>query len=319
MLNFLRSNSPVYYFVLSGTLIPLFIFNHYYSNTESELIWPILNLIKANKITLYLVYAIVIFITSLRLNLIVNKSVFFEKSNYSSGILYIFFMGFTGMTHIAILPAIGNLLVVFSIENFLKIYRNKTCKIEIFNASCFLILSSVFYAYNIFLFPILWLVLYFIRPFQWREYIMPFISLIFISVYLVPLGYFNESFNSWITLWWNYSKIDNLDNFMDWAFLLFSICFGLIIGFITLVFTFIKSNNRYKKITWIILSLLFLCLIQLLICKLYLYLQYPLFFTLLLPLSILLANSIINSKYSWLVGSYLVILVIVKLIISFVL
>ena len=319
MLKFLRSNNPIYYFVLSGTLIPLLVLNHYYSNTESELIWPILNLIKANKITLYLVYAIVIFITSLRLNLIVNKSVFFEKSNYSSGILYIFFMGFTGMTHIAILPAIGNLLVVFSIENLLKIYRNKTCKIEIFNASCFLILSSVFYAYNIFLFPILWLVLYFIRPFQWREYIMPFISLIFISVYLVPLGYFNESFNSWITLWWNYSKIDNLDNFMDWAFLLFSICFGLIIGFITLVFTFIKSNNRYKKITWIILSLLFLCLIQLLICKLYLYLQYPLFFTLLLPLSILLANSIINSKYSWLVGSYLVILVIVKLIISFVL
>ena len=319
MLKFLRSNSPVYYFVLSGTLIPLLVFNHYYSNTESELVWPILNLVKTNKITLYLIYSFVVFITSLRLNLIVNKSVFFEKSNYSSGILYFFFMGLSGMTHLAILPAIGNLLVVFSLENFFKIFRNKSCKIEIFNASCFLILSCFFYAYNIFLLPILWLVLYFIRPFQWREYVMPVIALIFISAYLLPLVYFNDSFNSWITVWWNYSKTNNLNNFNEWGGVFFSICFGLIIGLSTLIFTFIKSNNRYKKIAWIIMSLLFLCLIQLLICKLYLYVQYPLFFTLLLPLSILLSNSILNSKYSWLVGSYLVILVIVKLIISFVL
>ena len=319
MLNFLRSNSPVYYFVLSGTLIPLFIFNHYYSNTESELIWPILNLIKTNKIALYLIYSCIIFITSLRINLIINKSVFFEKSNYSSGILYLFFMGLSGMIHLAILPAIGNLFIVFSLENFFKIFRNKTCKIEIFNASCFLILSCFFYAYNIFLLPILWLVLYFIRPFQWREYVMPIIALIFISVYLLPFGYFNKSLNNWSTIWWNYSKINNLNNFIEWGFLFFSICLGLLIGLSTLIFTFIKSNNRYKKIAWVILSLFFLCLIQLILSKLYLNIQYPLLFTLLLPLSILLANSIINSKYSWLVGSYLVILVIVKLIISFVL
>ena len=149
MLKFLKSNSPVYYFVLSGTLIPLFVFNHYFTNAESELIWPILNLIKTNKIALYLIYSCIIFITSIRINLIINKSIFFEKSNYSSGILYLFFMGLSGMIHLAILPAIGNLFIVFSLENFFKIFRNKPCKIEIFNEESQLMLTQFYFSYHL--------------------------------------------------------------------------------------------------------------------------------------------------------------------------
>ena len=48
----------------------------------------------------------------------------------------------------------GNLFVVLSLENLFKVFRNKSCKIEVFNASCWLFISSIFYGLNVFLFTV---------------------------------------------------------------------------------------------------------------------------------------------------------------------
>ena len=315
MLNFLRSNKPIYFF-FSVAILPIIAILSYINS--SGLLWFIDSFFEVNKAVLYALYSFTIFFTALRINLIINKSVFFQKSNYASGLIYIVLMGVSGNIHSSITPLLGNLFVVLALENLFKIFRNKSCKIEIFNASCWLIISSLFYGLNIFLVPVLWLALYFIRPFQWREYIMPLIALVFLGAFFIPILLISDGFytffKDWLVSSW---RIDYLSAF-EWNYISFSILIGLLICISSLVFTFSKSSNRYKKISWIIVSLLFLCFAQFLFIKFIFSIDYPLFFNLTVPFSILLSNSVLNSKYPWLIDSYLTLLILGKVLVEYV-
>ena len=312
MLNFLRSNNPIYFF-FSATILPIIaIFYHSYS---SYLTWSIESFFQLNPAILYGLYSFTVFFTALRINLIINKSVFFQKSNYASGIIYIVLIGVFGNIHFSINPLLGNLFLVLAIENLFKIFRNKPCKIEVFNASCWLIISCLFYGLNIFLLPILWLTLYFIRPFQWREYIMPLIALVFLGAFFIPVSLISDGFYSIFKEWLGSSLVLGSSRSYEWSYISFSALAGLLIFFSSLVFTFIKSTNRYKKISWIIISLLSLAITQFLFVKFVLSIDYPLFFILAVPFSILLSNAVLNSKYPWLIDSYLSLLVMGRILI----
>tara|TARA_B110001452_G_scaffold235460_1_gene214285 strand:+ start:71 stop:1021 length:951 start_codon:yes stop_codon:yes gene_type:complete len=315
MLNFLRSNNPIYFF-FTAAILPI-IALVYYVNT-SDLLWTIESFVQLNSVILYGLYSFIVFFTALRINLIINKSVFFQKSNYASGLIYIVLIGVFGNIHNSINPLLGNLFVVLAIENLFKIFRNKSCKIEIFNASCWLIISSLFFGLNIFLLPVLWFALYFIRPFQWREYVMPFIALVFLGAFFIPLSSLSEGFYSFFYQWLASSwGVGYLKSF-EWGYILVSVLFGLLICFSSLVFAFIKSSNRYKKISWIMVSLLALAIIQFLFIKFVLSINYPLFFVLAVPFSILLSNAVLNSKYPWLIDSYLTLLLLGKVLVEYV-
>ena len=207
---------------------------------------------------------------------------------------------------------------MLAIEDLFKIFRNKSCKIEVFNASCWLFISSIFYGLNIFLLPILWLSLYFIRPFQWREYIMPLVALIFLGAFFIPISLLSDTFYSFFKEWlarsWGigYSKV------YKWNYNSLAVLVGLLICFSSLIFTFIKSTNRYKKISWIMVSLLALSFAQFLYVKFIFSIDYPLFFVLAVPFSILLSNAVLNSKYPWLIDSYLTLLILGKFLTEYV-
>ena len=49
-------------------------------------------------------------------------------------------------------------------------------------------LAVLLLVYNLFLIPMVWLALYFIRPFEWREYLMPIVGFLFISAYIFTAG-----------------------------------------------------------------------------------------------------------------------------------
>ena len=168
---------------------------------------------------------------------------------------------------------------------------------------------------NIFLLPILWLTLYFIRPFQWREYIMPLIALVFLGSFIIPVSLISDGFYSIFKEWLGSSLVLGSSRSYEWSYISFSALAGLLIFFSSLVFTFIKSTNRYKKISWIIVSLLALAITQFLFVKFVLSIDYPLFFILAVPFSILLSNAVLNSKYPWLIDSYLSLLVMGRILI----
>ena len=315
MLNFLRSNNPIYFF-FSAAILPV-IALLYYVNTV-DLLWSIESFFQVNPVILYGLYSFTIFFTALRINLIINKSVFFQKSNYASGLIYIILISVYGNVYSSLNPLLGNLFLVLAIENLFKIFRNKSCKIEVFNASCWLFISSVVYGLNIFLFPILWLTLYFIRPFQWREYIMPLVAFIFLGAFFIPISLLSDAiysfFKEWLASSWGvgYSKA------YKWNYNSLAVLVGLLICFSSLIFTFIKSTNRYKKISWIMVSLLALSFAQFLYLKFIFSIDYPLFFVLAVPFSILLSNAVLNSKYPRLIDSYLILLILGKVLIEYV-
>ena len=315
MLSFLRSNNPIYFF-FSAAILPVIATIHYLNS--SELNWPIEAFFKLNKTALYTLYVFTVFFTALRINLIINKSVFFQKSNYTSGLIYIVLIGFSGNIQSSLNPLLGNLFVVLALENLFKIFRNRSCKIEVFNASCWLIISSLFYGLNVFLLPVLWLALYFIRPFQWREYVMPLIAFVFLAAFFIPMSLINDGFysffNEWLVSFWRISYA----SVAEWGYILACVLIGLLICLSSLVFTFVKSSNRYKKIAWIIVSLLTLCFSQFLFIKFFLRVDYPLFFSLVAPFSILLSNAVLNSRYPWLIDSYLILLILGRVLIEYV-
>ena len=315
MLNFLRSNNPIYFF-FSSAIIPIIALLYYVNS--SSLLWTIESFFQLNPAILYVLYSFTIFFTALRINLIVNKSVFFQKSNYASGLIYVVLIGVFGNIHSSLNPLLGNFFLVLAIENLFKIFRNKSCKIEVFNASCWLIISCLFYGLNIFLLPVLWLALYFIRPFQWREYLMPLIALVFLGAFFIPISLINDGFYSVFKEWLVSSWSVGYSMAVEWGYISLAVSIGILICFSSLVYTFIKSTNRYKKISWILVSLLSLTFAQFLYIKFVLNIDYPLFFVLVVPFSILLSNAVLNSKYPWLIDSYLILLILGKVLIEYV-
>ena len=315
MLNFLRSNNPIYFF-FSAAIIPVLALLYYVNS--NNVLWHIESFFKLNPAVLYALYSFTVFFTALRINLIINKSVFFQKSNYASGLIYVVLIGVFGNIHSSINPLLGNLFLVLAVENLFKIFRNKSCKIEVFNASCWLIISCFFYGLNAFVLPALWLALYFIRPFQWREYIMPFIALIFLGAFFIPISLISDGFYPVFKKWLGNSWSIGYSKPVEWWYISLALLVGLFICFSSLVYTFIKSTNRYKKISWTIVSLLVLTFIQFLFIKLVLTIEFPLFFVLAVPLSILLANAVLNSKYPWLIDSYLSLLILGRILIEYV-
>jgi len=315
MLNFLRSNNPIYFF-FSSAIIPIIALLYYVNS--SSLLWTIESFFQLNPVFLYVLYSFTIFFTALRINLIINKSVFFQKSNYASGLIYVVLIGVFGNIHSSLNPLLGNFFLVLAIENLFKIFRTKSCKIEVFNASCWLIISCLFYGLNIFLLPVLWLALYFIRPFQWREYLMPLIALVFLGAFFVPISLINDGFYSVFKEWLVSSWSVGYSRAVEWGYISLAVLIGILICFSSLVYTFIKSTNRYKKISWILVSLLSLTFAQFLYIKFVLNIDYPLFFILVVPFSILLSNAVLNSKYPWLIDSYLILLILGKVLIEYV-
>ena len=315
MLNFLRSNNPIYFFI-SAAILPVIALIYYaYSN---ELIWASDSFFQFNSVFLCSLYCFTVFFTALRINLIINKSVFFQKANYASGVIYIILIVVSGNIHSSLSPLLGNLFLVLAVENLFKIFRNKSCKIEIFNACCLLTISSFFNSLNLFFIPVLWLTLYFIRPFQWREYIMPFVALVFISAFFLPFAIISDYFYSFLKQWLVSSWVVGSSSVLQWSYISFSFIIGLLISLSSLVYTFVKSSNRYKKITWIIVSLLVLTIIQFFSVKFLFNIDYPLFFNLAIPFSILLSNAVLNSKYPWLIDSYLSLLILGRILVEYV-
>ena len=315
MLNFLRSNQPFYFIVSVLAILTLSLCFQYFNYDLSSYIIPFKIFAKVPLVVNYLLLTSLIFFTSFKINRVVNKSVLFPKSFYLPGFLYLLFMTFYAPVSYLFFPAISNLLIVMAMGEFFQIYRNESCKNKIFKANLYLFLSTLFSPFNILLVPISWIVLFIIRPFEIREYIMPLIVLLLFSLYIVPFGLINGQLNSWIYNWWNsltnYSTLPSkllLTNYI----LFFSI--GFIFSINPISRTFISSNNRYKKIIWVIISLLFFSLLISIISgfsfKPYIPYLYPFF----IPICIIISNGMIRSRVKWVIDIFLFLFIIFTIV-----
>ena len=315
MLNFLRSNQPFYFIVSVLAILTLSLCFQYFNYDLSSYIIPFKIFAKVPLVVNYLLLTSLIFFTSFKINSVVNKSVLFPKSFYLPGFLYLLFMTFYAPVSYLFFPAISNLLIVMAMGEFFQIYRNESCKNKIFKANLYLFLSTLFSPFNVLLVPISWIVLFIIRPFEIREYIMPLIVLLLFSLYIVPFGLINGQLNSWIYSWWssltNYTTLPSkllLTNYI----MFFSV--GFIFSINPISSTFISSNNRYKKIIWVIISLLFFSLLISVISGFSFKPHIPYLYPFFIPICIIISNGMIRSRVKWVIDIFLFLFIIFTIV-----
>ena len=318
MLNFLRNNQPFFFILSAWVVLLLGLPSQYYSLVPNKPFLLLTTLFRLPVLVYYLIFAGLIFFTSFKINRIINKSVLFPKSFYLPGFLYLTFMVFYAPVEYLFLPSLSNLFIVLAMGEFLQIFRNESCKNLIFKANLFLFLSIVVSPLNFILIPISWVILFIIRPFEWREYIMPIIVLLLFAIYIVPFGLIYNELDVWLISWWN-----SLINFKFSSKTIIPIIYiiflsiGLIFSINPISNTFIRSNNRYKKIIWVIISLLFFSFLIALSSVFYLNYKNPHLYPFFIPMSIIISNGMIRNRFKWVIDLFLVLFISTSLLVGF--
>jgi hypothetical protein len=304
MINVLRSSHP-FFFIVSSFVLLIALIGGFNGNplflTEGH---PLYILHFVPKYFQFIVGLLLLFYSGFLINNVVNKSVLFTKNFYLPGLIYISLMVFFSENSYLHPMAISNLFCILGFGNLIKIYRNESCKNHVFKACCWIILALICYPSFSVLFLISWLSLLIIRPFVWKEYLIPVLCLGLFAAYLsVSLLLLKASFNvlpNWL------SSI----SFYDTRFSHFSmITIGIFI-FITLglslkiiLFIYGRSTNRFKKVIKLLLIYFVLCVLQMaldiFIFKSTCFSIYSAF----VPLSILISFVFMYSKKVWILDS----------------
>ena len=300
MLSILRTNQP-FFFIVSAWLILILNGLIYFNNGDvKEVEFELLKLIGAPKILVYFVLFIVVFYTGFLINSVVNKSVLFEKSYYLSGLLYVVFVTSFGDIISYLLPLIGNLFLLLSLKNLLLIFRANSCKRQVFNASIFILFGALFYSLNLFILPLVWIVLFIIRPFVWREYLMPIIVLLISFAYVIPFGILNENILEMMSLWWSSSQISYHEISPSVGLLIMGfISVTFLLSFKSIVNTFIYSNNRYKRVIWVVVAMMVFTILLSVLDFLLFNRSSGGLVPFLIPLVIFLSNGFIRNRIQW--------------------
>ena len=139
---------------------------------------------------------------------------------------------------------------------------------------------------------------------------MPLIVLITVSLYIVPFGLINGELSNWLAAWWELSFYQNYwPNKYVLILYLFFLAFTLLFSINPISKTFIRSSNRYKKITWVLISMLFFTATIGAVAFLFFKIITPLVFSFFIPISILISNGILIGKRKWLVDLLFVLFV----------
>ena len=300
MLSVLRTNQP-FFFIISAWLILILNGVIFYNNGEvTEIGFIIFKLIGLPKILIYLVLFITVFYTGFLINSVVNRSVLFEKSYYLSGLLYVVLVTSFGDIISYFLPLIGNLFLVLSLKNLLQIFPANSCKKQVFNASIFILFSAFFYSLSLFILPLVWIVLFIIRPFVWREYLMPIIVLLISFAYVIPFGILNENILEMGGLWWSSSQNSFHEIIPSTGLLIMGfISITFLLSFKSIVNTFIYSNNRYKRVIWVVVAMMVFTILLSVLDFLLFHRSFGGLMPFLIPLVIFLSNGFIRNRIQW--------------------
>lgn len=242
--------------IMLGLWLPSFMSD---SLMQIENATPLFDLINFQNplINKIIAFAIVLF-TGILLNVQINKNEIFERNTYTPALFYVLIMSCFSDLHQIHPIVVCNFFWVFAYRRLLNIYNQVQCKSEIFDASIFIILGAFFsYPVSGILLLLPWLTLIIIRPFDFKEYMMPIFAMLILLLYWASYFYISEGSFEILKL----SKKSSYSNFnvhFNWTHY---IAYGLIIILMYLSgFKLIQkskaSSVRFRKATSVLLSFL---------------------------------------------------------------
>lgn len=119
-----------------------------------------------------------------------------EKQNYFPVFLYLLLTATASSSVNISAQLLTNLFILFSFYKLLSTYRNETALKPIFDAAFWLCISGFISISSAFTFPLFYIILFIIRPFSWREWLLALLGFIVPLIIYESLAYLSD-FNQW--------------------------------------------------------------------------------------------------------------------------
>ncbi|MBL4704310.1 MAG: hypothetical protein JKY54_07305 [Flavobacteriales bacterium] len=140
---------------------------------------------------------LIIVLSGILLNYVVNQEEFFEKQTFIPAYAYVLVMSVFKDYQLLHPIIISNFFMILAIRRLFHIHRGEDARKIMFDAGLFLGVSALFYEYYVIFFLLAWVTLAVLRPFIWREHLLAFVGLILPILFLL-VYYFIASDSNWV-------------------------------------------------------------------------------------------------------------------------
>ncbi len=141
---------------------------------------------------------LIIVISALILNDVINKNELFNRSTFLPALIYLISMSAIKEHQVLSPIVISNLFWILAFKQLFNIYSQVPCKKEVFNATVLMLFGGLFYFPSLLMVAIVWVALKILRPFVWREWIIPFLAFIIFGAYWIVALVWGNTLINWL-------------------------------------------------------------------------------------------------------------------------
>lgn len=246
---------------------------------------------------------IIVVVSALIINGVINNNEVFDRNTFLPALMYLIAMSSIKEYQILSPIVVSNLFWILAFRRLFNIYRQVACKKEVFDATILILIGALFYFPSIIMMPIVWVALKILRPFVWREWILPFFAFIIFGIYwVVALFWDGGGINNWTDyVTFNSEQYSSIVLNISWPYyIVFSVVF-ILVNFSGYQITKQSkgSSLRFRKIISFFMFIIVLTIAILFFVK---YLSNENVYTLVgaVPLSLLITFYFYYAKKEWL-------------------
>ncbi len=248
-------------------------------------------------------------INAVLLNFVFNKIEFYNKFVYLPSILYVLIVFLFPMSLHFGEDLIGHFFFILSFYRLLEIHQNEDARNNAFLSGLFLGIAATFLPVYTTYILVIWFGLSTIRPFVFREYLLPVIGLIFPFFWVVLINPFFYDDYFTFKSFLNYSQFGNYLIFIP----VFIIVVLTLFAYKKMISYRTKSSIRFKKINTITIFT-FVFSIVLSTAILIFFGSYFYFTVGIIVLPFILPYAYLNVKHKWLPYSLFYALIVLNII-----
>ena len=213
---------------------------------------------------------LIIVISALVLNDVINKNELFNRNTFLPALLYLMFMSAIKEHQLLSPIVVSNLFWILALKQLFNIYSQVPCKRQVFNATALMLFGGLFYFPSLLMVVLVWVALKILRPFVWREWIIPFFAFIVFGVYYIVALIWGNSINNWSDYFtFDSEQYSSIQKAISWPYYILLGIVLFLVGFSghTILKQYKASSLRFRKIIFfflfvIILSIAILSIVQ---------------------------------------------------------
>ena len=245
---------------------------------------------------------IIILISALILNDVINKNQIFNRSTFFPALIYLISMSAIKEYQVLSPIILSNLFWILAFRRLFNVYSQTPCKKEVFDATVLMLFGGLLYFPSILMVAMVWVLLKIFRPFVWREWVIPFFAFIIFGAYLIVALIWENSLNNWMDYFtFDSEQYSSIKITISWPYY-------TLLGVVLVLVSFSGYNTlkRYKgsslRFRKIILVFMFIIILTIGILTLLQYFSDENVYTLVgaVPLSLLITFYFNYAKKEWL-------------------